>query len=133
MEKASKQKAFKDMTPEELFRYEVQHYSDFLQRELDKWHAEFAKDPLYQLEWADKAYQYAAQLRVQRMLELHIKDDLAKGLEEFLERAKDEAWRGAKWPSRSTSQCTNLAKECLTSAWAEAYEKYSNTLAKLNQ
>lgn len=122
MNKTSKK--FADMTPLELFHCEQEWAIERLVENLAKWKAQFEEDPLYALEWSDRSFEWAAELYVRKLLRLTVeKAGLEEGLKEFKQRALEEALRSAKYPSRSTSACTNQANLCKGSAWAKVHEE----------
>ena len=116
-------KRFSDMTPEELFMFEVDHNIEYLQKALDQWKVKFTEDPMYALEWSDDVFRDSAKLYLWKLLHLTVsKIGIVEGKAEFLKRCQEEALRAAKWPSRSTSPQTNISKQALGSAWAYMFE-----------
>jgi hypothetical protein len=87
--------------------------------DLQKWAVSFAENPQYAFEWADRAIQAAARKDVALRLKSIIEAPEHGGHEAALKYAVDQALRGARWPSHSTSGVSNLAKEAVTAAYAD--------------
>ena len=76
----------------------------------------FDNNPASAFEWAREAMEAAAKAEVLgKVLQLTL--DL--GPVKALRYATEEALRGARWPTRSTSGPANIMGEARTSAWAE--------------
>lgn len=84
--------------------------------DVDKFAARFAEDPCYAFEWADAAMEAAAKQWVATRLQTVLE---ANGVDAVFEEARREALRGARYPSRSTSQPSNLMAQYKAAAYAE--------------
>lgn len=84
-------------------------------------------DPLYELGWSNELFKTAAELEVRRALR-HAAAEEGLTLEALHSRCRENALRGARWPSQSSSAMTKAAERELTSAWAEFEEKLRHLL-----
>jgi len=80
------------------------------------WGVKFAADPAYAFECASNVAEAAAKARVFRTLAVMT---LECGPFKTFAYAQEQALRGARWPSHSTSPMANLMHEADTAAWAE--------------
>ncbi len=92
--------------------------------------ADLSKNPLYAMEWSDRVFEAAAQKDAAIRLRIIVTrehdgqpvttgTDSDFGVAAAVREATRAAMRGAQYPSRSTSQPSNLAKEYVTKAFAE--------------
>lgn len=121
-----------DPTPEEMlarrierFEYDLTHTIKTATATLEDWRAKLAEHPFYAFEWADRAFEAAAQVDVAtRLLDfLHAlvadpEKTSAEAFEMTLQAAREEVQRGARWPSRSTSPSSNHAEQQKLAAYA---------------
>jgi hypothetical protein len=88
------------------------------QESLDKFAADFAKDPAYALSWGTGAFEKAAKLRVLQQ----IAHALAEGngnLENIRSTMMDRVLHKSKYPAQSTSPTSNLIEQYELAACAE--------------
>ena len=88
----------------------------FQDEKVATWRKKFDSDPAYAFECASQVAEAAAKAQVYRLI---IALTLEAGPFKALDRATEEALRGARWPSHSTSPMANLMHEAQTAAWAE--------------
>ena len=88
---------------------------------LAKFSADLLTDPAYAMEWGDRAVTAAGQVSVLGAAIAALKN----GAEPAKVRAHavEQALRSAKWPSRSTSQMTNLTAQAKGETWAFVAER----------
>jgi hypothetical protein len=85
---------------------------------LEKFKTSLADDPCYAFEWAGSAIEAAAKKHVVARLRAVLRHE-AGGLTAAREFALENALRGARSQSHSTSGVSNLANEAKTAAYAE--------------
>jgi len=96
------------------------------EKELEKFAKNLQERPDYALEWGDKAFHDAAKVFVYKQVAelVAATDNLTD--EQMLERLtkviQSEIVRGARFPSRSSSHCTNLMATYKLAVWADAGE-----------
>lgn len=89
-------------------------------------------DPLYTMDWSEKAFEEAASYKVWATISVRIeKMGIEEGLKASLAINKEEAIRGAMYPSRSTSAISNFSKQCEVAAIAKSIEWLDNRLVDL--
>jgi len=101
------------------FEWRVESALTSAQADLDKFSKNFSEDPAYAFEWADSAMKAAASRKVALHLQAIAKEH---GLDEALNFAHQQALRGARYPSHSTSATTNEMAAYVTAAYAEFVE-----------
>lgn len=98
--------------------------------EINSFRAKLDENPLYAFEWADRAIDAAGAMDAGKRLLLVLTSEKHKTDEEAvavtMKLAAQEATRGARWPSRSTSPVSNVAKAAVTSAYAELVMDYED-------
>jgi hypothetical protein len=125
-----------DPTPEQLlaqriegFTYTLDHMIATSQATLDEWRAKLDKDPLYAFEWADRAFEAAAQFsvatRVRTMLTTMTETTFGEAFENVIEMLRDETLRGAKYPQRSTSPSSNHAAQVRLAVYATLVDQFA--------
>ncbi len=86
------------------------------------------RDPLYYMGWSDKAFEDAAKVFVHetvvRWIEVGDRNEQDKWaiLHEIFNNLEEDVMRASKWPTQSTSPCTNLAAQMKLSAQAKFVE-----------
>ena len=102
------------------------------------------KDPDYTMRWADDAFAYAASVNVLKFALNFLKGDEAikmtlttpygglRALEVLRDHAQKELIRGARFPSRSTSFCTNEMAVCALAAWTEVLDRANDGIDWIN-
>ena len=98
-----------------------------LEDQIKEFADKLVEEPWYALEWAGDTYRRAASLRVKKSVLALLQKQGTSDAEVWayiLETAKEQAFRGALYPERSTSPWSNEMKRELASAWARFYERY---------
>lgn len=96
-----------------------------------------SNDATYQLRWGDKVFETCARLQVSKEVrhlvqhQVSVKPDV--DLPELLRYCTEKALYGAQHPERSTSACSNLMHQYMTSAYAKAAERITNLLTILKE
>ncbi len=85
---------------------------------LDKFAAEFAKDPAYALSWGTGAFEKAAKLRVLQQIAAALADGHGN-LDNIRSTLTDRVMHRAKYPPQSTSPTSNLIEQYELAACAE--------------
>lgn len=111
-----------------FLRERIAHDRDRAKAQLDAWVAKAAEDPVYQLGWAESAFDDAGTYHV--LSEVAAALDAGCSAAEALRTVTREALRGARHPQRSTSASSNRLEQAKTAAYAEVIEKLEY-LAKL--
>lgn len=90
------------------------------QRALDKWAADFAKDPIHALKWAERAYEAAAELRVYSVAMEFLNSDSADDVvaQGLIDHAQQTVYSGVN-SGRSTSACSNESDRQETAVWSK--------------
>ena len=101
---------------------------DRAKKELEAFAARLAEDPVYQLGWAEGAYDAAGTYHV--LAEVTAAFDEGCSAKDALATVTREALRGARSPERSTSVTSNRLSQAKTAAYASAIERLEQ-LAKL--
>lgn len=91
------------------------------QKTVDEFREKLGENPGYALEWAHKVYRAVAQAQVAGYIK-HILEN-SEDIDELITYVTREAIRGAKYPERSTSICSNLLERDLAAAWGEWAER----------
>ena len=112
----------------EWVRRRIRDERDRAKEALDGFAAELAKDPVYQLGWAEAAYDNAGTYHVLSQVVAAL--DGGCSAKDALDTVTREALRGARSPQRSTSATSNRLEQAKTAAYAEAIERLEY-LAKL--
>lgn len=76
-------------------------------------------------EWADSPMQYAGKAAVAAYVRAMLASDgdrTPATTEQVLDYAREQAVRAARYPERSSSQVSNIAKQYMAAAWAELSE-----------
>lgn len=96
------------------------------QKELIKFSKNFIERPDYALEWGDQMFKDAAKMFVYKQVAELVADTNNMTDEQMLDRLtkviQNEIIRGARFPSHSSSQCTNLMATYKLAAWADVGE-----------
>jgi hypothetical protein len=90
------------------------------QGKLARFSADLSKDAANAFRWATDAVKAAAEVKV---FSIYLDLVTGRGPDVADKVSLQEALRGARSPSRSTSPMANLVEECETAAWAELAEK----------
>lgn len=128
-----------EVKAQQLVRWTTRH----IERELEGAKAtcaqfadEFAKNPSYAFRWAERAMTAAATLDVYARIQYglthdgdNVVDVTAEAIVTMHAECTREALRGARNPSRSTSQVSNVMEDAKTSAMAE-FVDYVGTAIK---
>lgn len=88
------------------------------QGRLDKFTADFAKDPAYALSWGTDAFQAAAKLRVLKQILAALEDGDATA-DNIRSTMMDRVLNKSKYPPQSTSPTSNLIEQYELAACAE--------------
>ena len=104
------------MTNTNHFQRSMEMMLERSQYVLNKFSAEMLKNPQSAFEWGESAFEAAAQHKVASV----VLECLAQGTsyDDIKELATENAMRAARWPEKSTSASSNLAKQTLGAAWA---------------
>jgi hypothetical protein len=104
------------MTAKLLKRF--QNQAESCQASLDKFAADFAKDPAYTLSWGNEAFAKAARLRVLKQIIAAIEDGTAT-TENIRSTMMDRVLHKSKYPAQSTSPTSNLIEQYELAACAD--------------
>lgn len=126
-----------DPTPEELaagrrewLRRRLEEMKRGSAGAIESFRAKLEQNPLYAFEWADRAIDAAAELEAGTRLMAVLDNDKhatdTDAVNVTIKMAREEAMRGARWPSRSTSPVSNAAKAALVSAYAGLVSDYDD-------
>jgi len=96
----------------------LEYQIKWAQSELDAWKATFETNPAYAMEWSDSAFDTAAKLEVAHRI-LKIIQAEHGGYDVAVREVKAQVFRGALYPSHSTSPTTNRMAEARLAAMAE--------------
>lgn len=96
------------------------------QAKIDKFQAEFSKDPAHALTWGLDAFQSAARLKVAQMLVAAFtprdgSQDYT--VEQAIGYLTDRVMSKARYPAQSTSPTSNLMEQYEAAAYAEALDE----------
>ena len=95
-----------------------QSHLDSTQDQLDKFAADFAKDPAHALSWGTGAFQAAAKQKVLKQIIAALNDGTAT-LENIRSTLMDRVLHKSKYPPQSTSPTSNLVEQYELAACAE--------------
>lgn len=101
-----------------LLANRIRHTTDSSLIALDQFKQKLNHDPLVALSWGDRAFQAAANLEVARWVSSFMESEKFS-FEGLVAEAADRVLRGARYPERSSSPSSNLAKQCEIAAWAD--------------
>jgi len=104
------------MTAKLLKRF--QNQAESCQASLDKFAAEFAKDPAYALSWGTGAFEKAARLRVLKQIVAALEDGTAT-VDNIRSTMMDRVLHKSKYPAQSTSPTSNLIEQYELAACAD--------------
>lgn len=93
-----------------------------LSKKLSDFAVKFQERPMDALEWADASFESAAKVYVYKIFLHMLKRETPASIEELRAYATQRAVDGARYPSRSTSVCSNLMNQCETAAWADSLD-----------
>jgi hypothetical protein len=96
------------------------------QAKIDKFQADFSKDPAHALTWGLDAFQAAARLRVANMLVYGFTPTEVfpvYTVEQAREFLMDRVLSKARYPAQSTSPTSNLMEQYEAAAYAEALDE----------
>ncbi len=96
------------MSDKLLKRFQIQ--AEMAQESLDKFAADFTKDPAYALSWGTGAFDKAAQLRVLKQVIAALEDGTAT-LDNIRSTLMDRVLNKSKYPPQSTSPTSNLIEQ----------------------
>ena len=99
-----------------LTRFQSQ--ADSAQFKLDKFAADFAKDPAHALSWGTDAFSKAAELRVLKQIIVELEAGNAN-LDNIRSTLMDRVLHKSKYPAQSTSPTSNLIEQYELAACAE--------------
>jgi hypothetical protein len=91
---------------------------DSAQVRLDKFSADFAKDPAHALSWGNDAFAAAAKIRVLKQIVAALEDGSAT-LENIRSTMMDRVLNKSKYPPQSSSPTSNLIEQYELAACAE--------------
>lgn len=95
------------------------------QAKVDKFAADFAKDPAYALSWGTSVFEAAANLKVAQMLIYAFtpkEGGVQLSIKAACEVCLDRAMNKTRWPAQSTSPASNLMEQYEGAAYANAYD-----------
>ncbi len=95
-----------------------QNQVESCQARLDKFAAEFAKDPAYALSWGNETFAAAAKMRVLKQIVAALEDGNAT-LDNIRSTMMDRVLHKSKYPAQSTSPTSNLIEQYELAACAE--------------
>ena len=95
-----------------------QRQADATQASLDKFAADFAKDPAHALTWGTDTFANAAKLRVLKQIIAALEDGHGN-LDNIRSTLMDRVLHRAKYPAQSTSPTSNLIEQYELAACAE--------------
>jgi hypothetical protein len=105
----------------------------FVQSTLDKFRKYFDINPAHALEQSMQAFEAAGTLRLCQTLKQEIAEAVERGesetfLAQIQRHCQGKMYRGARWPTRSTSITSNLMEQCDLAAHAELYDTITKFL-----
>jgi hypothetical protein len=103
--------------------YTLRNLIEDADRNIADWTERLAKNPCDAFEWSDGAMQRAAEKEVALHLKAIVESEKG-GIDQAVAYAVEQALRGARWPSHSTSTITNVMAEFKTAAFAEFAAKF---------
>lgn len=95
---------------------------------MDEWSAKFAANPVFALEWSDSTFEYATRWEVNLMVFQTIFErdegiEFRTAFDRTLRWLETEVKRMARFPSMSTSHCSNLIAIRKAQSYAEVLDK----------
>ena len=95
-----------------------QSHAQSAQAQLDKFMADFHKDPAYALIWSTDTFKHAAQLRVYKQIIAALEEGHAN-VDNIRATMMDRVLHKSKYPAQSTSPTSNLIEQYELAACAE--------------
>ena len=92
--------------------------ADSAQASLDKFAADFAKDPAHALSWGNGAFERAAELKVVKQIIVALEDGTAT-LDNIRSTMMDRVLHRSKYPAQSSSPTSNLMEQYELAACAK--------------
>jgi hypothetical protein len=96
---------------------QFQRKIDDAQNKLDKFKADFDKDPAYALSWSNGVFRHAAELQLFRQVLTALEGDAS--LAEITESLTSRVMHKSRYPAQSTSPTSNLMEQYELSVAAE--------------
>jgi hypothetical protein len=93
---------------------------------IDKFQAEFSKDPAHALTWSNGVFQSAARLKIANMLVYAFtprEGETAYTIKQARDTLLDRVLNKARYPAQSTSPTSNLMEQYEAAAYAEALDE----------
>lgn len=88
-----------------------------------KFQEDFEKDPVNALEWADAMFKVGNRAKIHGFVLKALESEKGMGSwDQFVSYVTDQVMNRAMYGSSSTSQCTNLNRQCELMAWSEVLE-----------
>lgn len=104
------------MTAQLLKRFKSQ--AESVQSRLDKFAADFAKDPAYALSWGNDTFQAAAKMTVLKQI-INALENGNGNLDNIRSTLMDRVLHKSKYPPQSTSPTSNLIEQYELAACAD--------------
>lgn len=94
-----------------------QNQAAYEQDRLDKFAADFAKDPSYALSWGTDAFKSAAKLKILKQIVAALQEGAT--LDNVKDTVMDRVLNKSKYPPQSTSPTSNLMEQYELASYAE--------------
>jgi predicted S18 family serine protease len=108
---------------------ELEHRLKGAKRDLDKFAASVAKDPVYALRWAGDAYREAARVQVwTQVLAAARQNEMT--LARLREQVVQQALQSSAYLQQSTSPCANLFEDSVRAEWVQLVMGYGSLLGE---